>query len=303
MGKVILNDTTLTGIADAIRSKNGESGLYLPSEMPQKILDIQSGSGSDYNIDFYNARGSFNNSDFIEAAEKGDWINCYYLYGYGSPSNVAGDGLNVKITDSSYMYYYISPTGGLTTIDCSGFDLSRCTNMEYMFYNCTWLKSLDMRNWDTSNVLNMGYIFAYCSSLETIDMSALDLSNLINFVNPFYYAQGLKKLILPDIPRISQIDIFGNYSLSNLKDFTFANGGTFGNASGVSSLTLNCARIWQGKTDTIKNCYEAFANSIGENTSGKTRNIKLYTALYNDLTDEQKELLTDKNYTITYGTS
>ena len=56
MGKVILNDTTLTSIADAIRNKNGEINTYLPSEMPQKILDIQSGGGSDYNINFYYAR-------------------------------------------------------------------------------------------------------------------------------------------------------------------------------------------------------------------------------------------------------
>lgn len=302
MGKVILNDTTLTSIADAIRNKNGEAGQYLPSEMPQKILDIQSGGGSDYNINFYYARGDFKNSDFVEAAERGDWINCYYLYNYGTQINVAGDGLNVKITDASYMYYSISPMG-MTTIDCTSFNLSRCTNMEYMFYYNTWLKSLDVSNWDTSKINNMQYIFANCTNLESLDMSSLDLSNLENFANPFYYASGLKTLILPDIPKVFYFDLFGTSPKVSLQNFTFANGGTFGNQSNASSLTLNCSRFWQGKTDTIKGYYENFANSIGENTSGKIRNIKLHTTLYNDLTDEQKALLTDKGYTITYGIS
>ena len=303
MGKVILNDTTLTNIANAIRNKNGETNTYLPSEMSQKILDIQSGGGgSDYNINFYYARGDFKDSDFIEAVERGDWINCYFLYNTNRPLDIAGNGLNVKITDASYMYYHITPTGK-TTIDCSLFDLSRCTNMEYMFYYDIWLKSLDVSNWDTSKVHNMQYIFANCTSLESLDMSALDLSNLLNFTNPFYYASGLKTLILPNIPKVINFDIFVYSPQVSLQNLTFSNGGTFGNKSTSSSLTLNCARFWQGKTDTIKGYYENFANSIGDNTSGKTRTIKLYTTLYNDLTDEQKALLTDKGYTITYGAS
>lgn len=304
MGKVILNDTTLTSIANAIRNKNGESETYLPSEMPQKILNIQSGGGgSDYNINFYYAQGDFKDSDFIEAAERGDWINCKYLYNYNqSLSDIAGDGLSIKITDASYMYYQISINNTKkSTIDCSGFNLSRCTNMESMFYYCTWLKSLDVSNWDTKNVVNMDYMFYGCSNLESLDMSCLDLSNLLSFMNLFQYANKLKTLVLPDIPRTKNFSLSG--SSMTIQNLTFANGGTFGNKSNSDSLTLNCTRFWKENTDTIKEYYENFANSIGENTSGKTRNIKLYTTLYNDLTDEQKALLTDKGYTITYGTS
>ena len=71
----------------------------------------------------------------------------------------------------------------------------------------------------------------------------------------------------------------------------------------LKSLWQELNKIHIEKSVNFKSKYENFANSIGENTTAYTRTIKLYTTLYNDLTDEQKALLTDKNYTITYGTS
>lgn len=46
MAIVKTNDQYYNDIAAAIRSKNGESALYYPSQMAQKILDIPSGGGS-----------------------------------------------------------------------------------------------------------------------------------------------------------------------------------------------------------------------------------------------------------------
>lgn len=45
MSKVILNDTTLTAIADAIRTKGGSQEQFLPSEMPAAIASLPSGGG------------------------------------------------------------------------------------------------------------------------------------------------------------------------------------------------------------------------------------------------------------------
>ena len=47
MAKVYLEDTTLTGIGNAIREKNGTTDLLLPSEM---ITAIQSISGGDMEL-------------------------------------------------------------------------------------------------------------------------------------------------------------------------------------------------------------------------------------------------------------
>lgn len=45
MSKVILNDTTLTAIAEAIRTKGGSQEQLLPSEMPAAIANLPSGGG------------------------------------------------------------------------------------------------------------------------------------------------------------------------------------------------------------------------------------------------------------------
>lgn len=42
--KVLLTESYLTDIANAIRSKNGEAGKYLPSEMAEKILALTTGT-------------------------------------------------------------------------------------------------------------------------------------------------------------------------------------------------------------------------------------------------------------------
>lgn len=43
MSKVFIDDTSLTAIADAIRSKNNSTDTYLPSAMPAAIEAISSG--------------------------------------------------------------------------------------------------------------------------------------------------------------------------------------------------------------------------------------------------------------------
>lgn len=46
MAKCFIQDTTLTAIGDAIRTKTGRTDLMLPSAMPNAIAGIVSGGGS-----------------------------------------------------------------------------------------------------------------------------------------------------------------------------------------------------------------------------------------------------------------
>lgn len=50
MAKVLVNDSSLTGIADAIRGKNGSTDTYKPSEMAAAITAISGGGGSGVTI-------------------------------------------------------------------------------------------------------------------------------------------------------------------------------------------------------------------------------------------------------------
>ena len=47
MANVLIEESTMTGIANAIRAKTGGTDLMLPAAMPEKIAGIQTGSGID----------------------------------------------------------------------------------------------------------------------------------------------------------------------------------------------------------------------------------------------------------------
>lgn len=51
MGKVMVNESSLTAIGEAIRGKNGTTNTYKPSEMAAAISSIPAGGG---NLDFSN---------------------------------------------------------------------------------------------------------------------------------------------------------------------------------------------------------------------------------------------------------
>lgn len=239
----------------------------------------------------------------IVGAEK-MFYNCQFLTSLDSSSFDTSN-----VTNMSNMFNSCS---SLTYLDLSSFDTSNVTDMSNMFYSCSRLTSLNVSNWDTSNVTTMSYMFYSCSKLKEFDLSMFNLNNCDNIIYMFAGCASLLKLRLPDIPESSSSSIqMLNSACSKCNDFQFVNGGTFGNNSTSKSLTLSLVYIWKGETNAIATghdktngyFYEAFANSIGENTSGKTRTIKLYTTLYNSLSDEQKALLTDKGYTLSYGTS
>lgn len=47
MANVLIEESTMTGIADAIRAKTGGTDLMLPAAMPEEIASIQTGGGID----------------------------------------------------------------------------------------------------------------------------------------------------------------------------------------------------------------------------------------------------------------
>ena len=303
---------TKDNIKAAIISKGVNVADNTPfSSYPNKISEIETGGIAKPRV---TAKYAYHkNSPETNLTQKE--IDSYVFVAEGMFSNYnsqriyAIDGKKLIIVNPVKMFYYCK---NLKSLDISKFDTSAVTDMRSMFNSCSSLTSLDLSNWDTSNVTNLSFTFYNCSKLKEIDLSTLNLIKCDNISYAFGYCSGLLKLRLPDIPKSSSslIQMF-NVACSKCNDFKFVNGGTFGNKSTSSSLTLSLVDIWRGSADAIATghdktngfFYEAFANSIGENTSGKTRTIKLYTTLYNSLTYEQKALLTDKGYTLSYGTS
>lgn len=81
MAKYVIEDTTLTGIAGAIREKNGTTDTYKPTEMAAAIAAIVSGSGGGFNPDDYNVV-AINNmaSKTVSGSNSWNGTNTYYTF-------------------------------------------------------------------------------------------------------------------------------------------------------------------------------------------------------------------------------
>ena len=77
--------------------------------------------------------------------------------------------------DSSHLFWSLDAA---ETLDLSGLDTSRVTDMSEMFRGCTSLSSLDLSGLDTSQVTDMSEMFSGCSSLASLDLSGWDTSKV-----------------------------------------------------------------------------------------------------------------------------
>ena len=99
-----------------------------------------------------------------------------------------------KVTNMAGMF---TGCAYLTSIDVSGFDTSKVTNMHKMFgsnlnslneplINMSFI-NIDVSGLDTSNVTNMSMMFNGCGKLTTLDVSNWDVSNVTNMYKMFSF--------------------------------------------------------------------------------------------------------------------
>ena len=196
MSKVLVNETSLTGIADAIRSKNGTTDTYFPADMAQAILSLPSGGGGEgLPEEAFTITGT---CDYRFASGGWDWfINEY------------GNQITTKdISSAQYMFSYC--TLHSIPFDINGNKTSQyfsCNNMfgnsslrsvprlnikpsstQEMFSNCHYLRNIDesalegidwsrIDNTTSSYDCNRMKNFAYCSSLRSLPMEFLNHGN------------------------------------------------------------------------------------------------------------------------------
>ena len=98
------------------------------------------------------------------------------------------------------------------------------TDMSYMFYNCSKLKSLYMKDMNTAKVKNMSKMFTGCSSLQTVDMTGWNTANVDDMQAMFSDCSALTT--------IKGIDGFNTQKVGGMS-------GMFMGCSSLSSLTLN----------------------------------------------------------------
>ena len=104
------------------------------------------------------------------------------------------------------MFYDCS---GLTSLDLSGWDMSKACDLHYMFRDCSSLTSVDLTGWDMSNAYALDYMFYNCSSLTSLDLSGWDMSNARYLYNMFQNCSSLETIYASDWTARSCYNITG----------------------------------------------------------------------------------------------
>lgn len=160
MSKVIVDNSTITDIADAIRLKVGNGKVYKMAEMPQAILSIDGGGTGEV---IYTE----------DAILKGEVVDYY----------------NDRIT--TLRDYAFAEYDNLISVDLPNV-VGNKTDGDYAFYGCSYLEYVNMPellevrpnmferciNLTTVNIPKVTVIqntaFNNCDSLESIKLSSLD---------------------------------------------------------------------------------------------------------------------------------
>lgn len=156
---VVVLDSTLTNIADAIRGKNGSSDTYKPSEMPAAITAIPSGGGLGIPLSVSQAGALTRSND---------------SFTFTTPPEVT----QITFDASNRLYglpYAFYTCSGLTELDLSSVtSITGSDALRMCFYSCNNLVSVDFSGLETINgnsALNSA--FQYCGALASVDFSSL----------------------------------------------------------------------------------------------------------------------------------
>lgn len=139
------------------------------------------------------------------------------------------------------------------------------------------------------------------------DLSSVTSVEFLNYRGNNNLIKKITGLDCSSITSTSNIGGANTYKLTSLGEFGIVQGSTVG-GNHIANCTLNLQYIWEGITTDIRDgqtigyWYEKFANALGSVTGASgTKTIKINTTLYNSLTQAQKELITDKGYTLAYA--
>ena len=189
MANVLVEETSLSNIASAIREKSGGSATYKPGEMAAAISNLSTGGNED---------------EILTRSGSGDYVNdrietlgggAFYQTNYSTITLS-----NVKVMDGASIIRYNNNLTtlnlpALTTITCTYVEPSKSSVFGMQISNNASLTTLNFPNLTTMSdsvaasfeanpnlvsasmpllttaSLHLG--FAYCPSLETVDLSSL----------------------------------------------------------------------------------------------------------------------------------
>ena len=168
MGKVFIQESTLTNIADSIRSKKGTTALIDPANMATEIASITTGSGGGLPEGALTITGD---CQYRFAYDGWNW----FIEKYGNQITTN----NITACNSMFCY-----TDGISSIP---FDINT-TKLTFSnaFNSCSTLASaprVNLLTTPTTNNVSFTYLFANCYRVRNADnfLSPDDLSFISNY--------------------------------------------------------------------------------------------------------------------------
>lgn len=202
------------------------------------------------------------------------------------------------------------------------------TSASSMFSNCTSLEEIEL--FDTSNIVNMGSMFSYCSSLKRVAL--FDTSSVTNMYRMFVNCSTLEEVPLFDTSNVTRTDyMFSScFSLEKIPKFNIDN------TQDVTRMFADCAKLKKAPLFNVSKAEKMelmfygcktlielgglnrivsdinvtsssflnritllkILNALIDLTSQESKKITLGSTNLAKLTDEEKAIATNKNWTL-----
>ena len=203
MSKVVIDDSKLVNIADAIRNKNGSANKYTPTEMATAIGEIKASSGAelapedlvisgDCRYKFYTGKWDWFIKKFGDKITTEDITYCNDMFNGCKLSSIPFD-INIK-DKAKISFSNIFFQSKLTTVPyIKALNNYTPTSFQYMFRDCVNLIEIpedyfDKIDFSTMNNASSGYsmsnMFYGCYRLRRI---LADLSKFYTLSNNYEY--------------------------------------------------------------------------------------------------------------------
>lgn len=177
MAKVLVNESSLTGIADAIRGKNGSTTTYKPSEMAAAITAISGAAEPVIEALSVTSNGTYTAPDGVDGYSP-ITVN---VPQDGSPPDeafVISGGCQYRFANNGWNWFMEQYGDRITTKDIS--------NANYMFFGSTQLVNIPFElNFDNDyNSHPAGFLFRDCNNLITLprinNLKVIDASSMFS---------------------------------------------------------------------------------------------------------------------------
>ena len=216
-----------------------------------------------------------------------------------------------ELTDLSYVLM----SSKMESVDVNQWVVNNVTSLNNIFSNCSNITSIiGINNWNVSNVNNLNAAFNNCVNLKNIDISLWGISKITNLNEAFRSCQSVTELNLAnwntsnlntmlmsfyDMRKLERLDI-SNWDMSNVTNLNYA----FGYNRSLVHLNMTNAILpkmninnWDlGNLLTVDSVV-SIINALPQ-LDGESYTISLGSDNIAKLSDEQKEIATNKGWTL-----